>query len=149
MLNNNYTYRDTGLLILRIGIGAMFMLHGAPKLFGGPKVWTKLGSAMSNVGVDVAPVFWGFMAGFAEFGGGLLLALGAYFQPAVLLLFITMVVAASKHLHAGDGIKGAAHAVESGILFLSLLFIGPGKYSLDAYLFKSSKKARKGKMPAR
>lgn len=30
-------YRDVGLLILRVGIGLMFMIHGFPKLFGGPE----------------------------------------------------------------------------------------------------------------
>ncbi len=35
-------YRDAGLLILRIGIGIMFLYHGAPKLIGGPEKWEKL-----------------------------------------------------------------------------------------------------------
>jgi putative oxidoreductase len=30
-------YRDAGLLVLRIGIGVMFMLHGFPKVMGGPE----------------------------------------------------------------------------------------------------------------
>ena len=30
-------YRDIGLLILRVGIGIMFMIHGLPKLTAGPK----------------------------------------------------------------------------------------------------------------
>jgi putative oxidoreductase len=31
----------------------------------------------------------------------------------------------------GAGWKDAAHAIELGILFFSLIFIGPGKYSVD------------------
>lgn len=30
-------HRHIGLLILRIGIGCMFLFHGAPKMFGGPE----------------------------------------------------------------------------------------------------------------
>lgn len=30
-------YRNTGLLIIRIGLGVMMMLHGYPKLLGGPE----------------------------------------------------------------------------------------------------------------
>jgi len=42
-------HRDIGLLILRVGIGIMFMCHGFPKLTTGPEVWTKLGGALSSV----------------------------------------------------------------------------------------------------
>ena len=34
-------HRHIGLLVLRIGIGLMFILHGAPKLFDGPEKWVK------------------------------------------------------------------------------------------------------------
>ena len=120
--------RDLGLLILRVGIGASFMVHGFPKLLGGPEKWAKLGKAMEVFGVDFAPAFWGFMAAFSEFGGGLLLALGLAFRPACLLLLSTMVVASAMHLDRGDGFGKASHAIEAAILFLSLLMIGPGKH---------------------
>ena len=35
------------------------------------------------------------------------------------------------HLGKGDGLMGASHAIEAGILFLSLILIGPGRYSLN------------------
>ena len=130
-------HRDTGLLILRIGMGIMFMFHGAPKLFGGPEVWTKVGMAMGAVGITFMPVFWGFMAAISEFIGGLLILLGLLTRPASMLLFITMAVAASMHLGKGDGLGGASHAIEAAVVFLSLILIGPGKYSLDER-FKSS-----------
>lgn len=124
-------YRDFGLLVLRVGLGALFLWHGAPKLLGGPEKWEKLGAAMSHVGVHAVPVFWGFMAGFSEFFGGLGLILGFFFRPACILLTTTMAVAASMHLGKGEGLQAASHAIEDGIVFLSLLFIGPGKYSID------------------
>lgn len=120
--------RDLGLLILRVGIGGMFIFHGLPKLLGGPARWEKLGAAMKAFGVDVVPTFWGFMAAFAEAGGGLCLMLGVAFRPALALLLSTMVVAAVHHLHRGDGFGRASHAIEAAILFAALMFIGAGKH---------------------
>ena len=122
--------RDLGLLILRIGIGAMFVGHGWPKLVGGPAKWEALGRAVADLGVDLAPTFFGFMAAIAEFGGGLMLAAGVLWQPALALLLCTMLVATTKHLREGDGFGTASHAAEAAILFLALLFIGPGRYRL-------------------
>ena len=124
-------YRDEGLLALRIGIGVMFVLHGFPKISGGPEVWTKIGMAMGALGITFAPAFWGFMAASAEFGGGLLLVLGLLTRPASLLLLSTMIVATVMHVKAGDGMNVYSHALEAAILFFSLLFIGPGRLSLD------------------
>lgn len=122
--------KNTGLLLLRIGIGIMFMGHGWPKLIGGPERWTKIGESMGNFGIHFLPEFWGFMAAVGEFGGGLLLLLGLFHRVGCILLFATMIVASAKHILAGDGFAGYSHAVESAILFFSLYFIGPGKYSL-------------------
>ena len=36
IINRRYRYHDLGLLVLRVGLGVMFMLHGYPKLMGGP-----------------------------------------------------------------------------------------------------------------
>ena len=127
-------HRHIGLLVLRIGIGLMFILHGAPKLFGGPEKWGQIGGAMSSLGIGFAPAFWGFMAAVSEFFGGICLIVGFVFRPACILLTITMLVAAISHLSKGDGLGGASHAIELGIVFLSLILIGAGKYSLDEKL---------------
>ena len=127
-------YRETGILLLRLGIGIMFILHGYPKLMDGPEKWESLGRNMGNFGIEFAPVFWGFMAAFSEAVGGLLVALGFLMRPACVLLFITMVVAATRHIAEEGKFMAGSHATEAAILFLSLIFIGPGKYSLDWYL---------------
>lgn len=127
-------YQDAGLLIIRLGLGAMFLYHGAPKLFGGVEAWIKVGAAMKFIGLGFAPAFWGFMAAFAEFGGGLLLMTGLFFRPALFLLTVTMAVAASMKFATGAGLFGASQAIEDGIVFVGLFLIGPGKYSLDRKL---------------
>ena len=118
---------NLGLLILRMGIGGMFMFHGYGKLVGGPDVWARVGGAMANFGIDFIPAFWGLCAGLAEFGGGLCIMLGIFFQPVCMFLLFVMIVASTKHLTQGDGLKVASHAIEAAILFLSLIFIGPGE----------------------
>lgn len=139
LLNFLEKYRDFGLLFLRLGIGAMFMFHGFPKITGGPEVWEKLGMATANVGINFAPTFFGFMAAVSEFVGGICLILGLGTRLACCFLFITMTVATSMHLNQGDGLKVASHAIEAGILFFSLIFIGPGKYSLDEKICQKGK----------
>lgn len=126
--------RDMGLLVLRVGLGLMMMFHGWPKMVGGADKWRKLGGAMSSLGVDFAPEFWGFMAAFAELIGGAALVLGLATRPFALMLAFTMFVAARMHLEAGDGLGGASHAIEDGIAFLGILLLGPGRYSLDQRL---------------
>jgi putative oxidoreductase len=129
-------YRDFGILILRAGLGVMFMYaHGSVMLFGGPERWAAAGTAMKHVGITFAPAFWGMLAGATEFFGGFFLLLGLFVRPAALALACCMVVA-SLSVYAGSGtLTGpSAHPVESGIAALALVFIGAGKYSLDQKL---------------
>ncbi|HOV11761.1 MAG TPA: DoxX family protein [Bacteroidales bacterium] len=126
---------DIGLLILRIGIGIMFILHGLPKMMGGTETWQFLGSQMSVIGVGFGFTFWGFMAALSETLGGLLLIPGLFVRPAAMLMLFTMIIATLMHLSVGDGLKGASHAMEMGIVFLSVIFTGAGRYSLDHRLF--------------
>jgi putative oxidoreductase len=135
LFENRYRTHDLGLLLLRIGVGAMFTLHGYPKLFGGPEAWAQIGGVMKLVGLDFAPAFWGFLAAVAETLGGQLLALGLCFRATCVLLLGTMIMATIMHVSSGDGFNGYSHALEAAFVFLGLLFSGPGRYSLDQLLF--------------
>jgi len=127
---------DAGLLVIRVGIGlSMMLLHGYGKLTAGPESWARLGGQMARFGLDFFPVFWGFMAMFAEFFCSAAIVLGIAFRPAAFLLIGTMAVAAIRHLTLppdaeNAGISGAAHALEFMTVFIGLFFIGPGKYAL-------------------
>lgn len=127
--------RDLGLLIVRLGIGLSYIpLHGWFKLSGGPAFWEDLGAAMGHLGITFAPVFWGFMGAFAETFGALFVALGLLFRPAAALLTINMIVAVVSHLAGGEGWYEASHALHMATLFLGFVLIGPGRYSLDAWI---------------
>jgi putative oxidoreductase len=135
--------RDGALLFLRVGLGLMFVLHGWPKLAGGPAKWEALGQAMAVFGITVVPVLWGFMAAFSECIGGVLLALGLLFRPAAGLLAFTMLVAAMRHISRGEGVMSASHAIEDGIVFVTLLLLGPGRFALDTWLEHRLRAARR------
>lgn len=124
-------YSNFALLVMRAGVGFMMIMHGYPKLLGGPERWGKLGGAMENFGITYAPEFWGFMAAFAESIGGLLLLLGYFTRPAALLLLITMIVASTRQLMDGDGLMKASHTIELGFMFLGIFILGPGRFSID------------------
>lgn len=130
MINRNALV-NMGLLVLRIGIGIIFIVHGLPKLMGGVETWTQLGSTMSMVGISFAPAFWGFMAAAAEAIGGLFIILGLLHRPVALLLIGTMIVALIMHVSAGDPFAVYSNALKGLVVFTALAITGPGKYSLD------------------
>lgn len=135
-------YKDAGILILRVGIGFAFIFtHGWGKIFGGPELWTKLGGSMANLGITFAPTFWGFMAAFAEFGGGILLVLGLFTRPTAAFMAFTMLVAFVQHTSKLDPWARAIYPMELFSVFMALVFIGAGKFSLDYFLFQKKKDA--------
>ena len=119
------------LLILRVGFGIIFIIHGWPKITGGVETWSGLGGTMGIVGLDFAPAFWGFMAALAEFGGGILLLFGFLTRPAAALMLITMVMAVLMHYMQGDEITTILHPLKGLVVFLTLLVSGAGKFSVD------------------
>jgi putative oxidoreductase len=125
-------YRDYGLLVLRLGIGLMFVLvHGLPKVRGGIQMWTSLGRVFNRIiGVEFIPAFWGFMATLSEFGGGICLLIGILFRPACALMLFTMLIVVIAQFRGGYGFSGASQALELGSALLSLLLTGPGKLVL-------------------
>lgn len=130
-MNNLSQYADNGLLLIRIVLGLMFLLvYGGPKLFGGSAQWLQTGQAVEAFGIHGGFVFWGFLASFIMTFGGLCVLTGLFFRQACFLLFLNLVVAATMHFSKGQGLMMASHAIEVGIFFLGLVFIGPGRFVL-------------------
>ena len=132
-MKNFYIKDDYAILLLRIGIGLMFILHGYPNIMGGMDKWSGLGAfGMNSIGISFYPAFWGFMAAFSEFFGGIMLVLGVYTRLFSFLLFITMFIASCAHLASGDGIMGSSHSIELAIVFLFLSMFGSGKIAFKS-----------------
>ncbi|HEY6907546.1 MAG TPA: DoxX family protein [Ignavibacteriaceae bacterium] len=130
------TFPDFGLLVIRLVLGLSYVIaHGGVKLFAGPATWTKVGSAVSLFGINFMFTAWGLLAACSEFFGGILILLGLFFRPASVFIIITMLVAANQGLNTGKSLSSIVYPLELGITILGLFFTGPGKYSLDFYLF--------------
>jgi putative oxidoreductase len=128
--------QDLGLLAIRIGIGASVLLfHGWSKIAGGPGRWAAIGSSMGNLGIHVAPAVWGLAAALAETAGSALILLGIFVRPAAAALAFTMLVATIRHLNlppdaAAAGWDGASHALELFAVYVGLILLGSGRFSL-------------------
>lgn len=134
---NNGHLQSVGLLIIRIVIGAMFVYHGWPKLIGGIEKWMQLGRAMGYFGINFFPTFWGFMAAFSEFFGGVAFIIGLGTRVASGLLAVTMFVAMCFHFGKGDGLAGAGHALELLSVCIAFVIMGAGTLSIDKLLAKN------------
>jgi len=131
---------DAGLeaIILRVPIGLILAAHGCQKLFGwfGGYGLDGTGQWMASVGLNPGCVM-ALLAGSAEFFGGVALILGLLTRPAAAINAVTMLVALFW-VHWGKGFFLDTHGIEYALALLSanvaLIFIGGGKYSLDALI---------------
>jgi putative oxidoreductase len=132
MFSRFFNKPDLGILIIRIFLGGSYIfIHGLPKIMGGPDKWERIGNAVKNFNIDFYPVIWGFLAACVELIGGIFLVLGLFFRPTAASILFIMAVAASHQIYSGDPVTKIAYPVELGCILLGLIFIGPGKYSLD------------------
>ena len=135
---------DAGLaaFILRVPIGLILAAHGSQKLFGafGGYGLEGTGQWMASIGLEPG-VLMAFMAGSAEFFGGLALALGLLTRPAALLTAFTMLVAIFS-VHISNGLfmanNGYEYALTLMIVSLTLLIQGAGSYSVDNLLTRGT-----------
>jgi putative oxidoreductase len=134
------------LLLVRVVMGAAFVLHGWPKI-------QSPGSWMGPMGEKV-PAFFQFLAAFAEFGGGLALIFGLLTPIAAAGIVVTMLTALFMvHLPSGHpfvSMGGPSYELSAIYLAnaLALIFTGPGAYSLDALVFGKMRSAAAEETPA-
>jgi putative oxidoreductase len=122
---------SAGLLSIRLLAGAAFLFHG----------WPKIQKPFSWMG-DAVPGWLQALAAVSEFGGGIAWILGALVPLASFGLLCTMGYATYFHMiQRGDPFVGKGPSWElAGLYFvISVLFLtaGPGRFSLDALLFRS------------
>ena len=140
-------FGDVGLLVQRLGFGlAMAIGHGLSKVYSngsfGPSDQFVGGIEKMNLPM---PTVMAWMAALAEFVGGLLIAAGLLTRPAAIALVGNMSVAAFL-AHRDAPLFGPPPNKEYALLFLvaflTFVFTGAGRYSLDKFFRKTSAAAR-------
>ncbi|MFV0126709.1 DoxX family protein [Streptomyces sp. HMX112] len=126
--------RDLGLLVLRVGTGAVLAAHGTQKLFG----WFGGGgldvTAKAMEGMGFRPGRPSAMAaGLGEAGGGALLALGLATPAAGAAAAGAMAGAVSVHAPAGffNQSGGFEYPAFLGFTAAAIGLTGSGRLSLD------------------
>ena len=113
--------------ILRIIAGALYFMHGAPKLLG----WF---GGMDDAGGSAPLVSLMGLAGVLEVFGGLLILLGLFTRPVALILALEMIIAYFK-AHLPQGPVPYLNGGELALLYMSVwIFLagnGAGRWSLD------------------
>jgi putative oxidoreductase len=149
-----------GLTALRWCVAAVFVAHGAQKLFG---VWG--GPGLSGTSSMLAglrlpyPYPAAVVLALTEFAGGILLILGSLTPWVSLALAVDQSLALWK-VHSAHGFflnwSGAArqgHGMEFSLVLLGalvcLLLSGPGALSLDEWRSQSAEARARGRARAR
>lgn len=123
-------YREAGLLLIRVSIGLLFILYTAPTLIGGPKAWAHFGAGAGHFGLHSHFQIWGFLGSLLGSLGGVLMIFGLFFRIGVLLVLV-LAIGHAIAVYKGTGFRVALPSIEMCLLLAGLLFIGPGKYSVD------------------
>ena len=122
------------LLVLRVAIGAVFIAHGAQKVF----VYGFAGTSGSfaDMGVPLAAVA-GPLVGLLELVGGVLIVLGLATRLVAAALAVDMLVAMVL-VHLSSGIFAAEGGYELTLVLAAsaatLVIAGAGRLSVDAVL---------------
>lgn len=135
-VNRNSNAIDIAILVARVGIGALMLSHGLPKmmmLFSGEPV--KFPSVLGMT-PDVSLL----LAVLSEVACSVLLIAGLATRIATIPLIITMMVAVFG-VHAADPFTMKEPGLKYLLVYIVLLFTGSGRYSLD-YLLQQKGRLR-------
>jgi putative oxidoreductase len=127
----NTNHLDYIILLLRITVAIFMITHAIPKM-------NKLlagGEIQFADPIGMGPAISLVLAVFAELFCSILIGFGLFTRLAALPLIITMAVAAFI-AHAGDPFKQKELALIYLVIYIVLLIIGSGKYSVDYFISK-------------
>src|SRR4051794_744477 len=126
---------NAALLILRLGVAAVFLAHGIRHIFGGGKI-AGTGRWFESLGVRPGIVH-AWVASLAEVGAGVLLILGFLMPLAGAAVMGTMLVAwITNHWKNGFWIfhrpdEGYEYVMTLTFAGLALATVGAGEWSID------------------
>ena len=122
------------LLLLRLGLGLIFVYHGYPKLF------THMHETVQAFPRMGFPAYFAYIAGIFEFFGGWLLVLGLFTRIAALLLAGEMAIAIVRvHIPQGGlmAVSNYQFPLAMAVGAFALVAVGAGAISLDRAIFKN------------
>jgi putative oxidoreductase len=130
-----------GLLILRVGLGAVLVAHGLQKLFGwwGGQGLNGFKNSLSDVGYQHADILTYCAAG-GEIAAGVLLVLGLFTPLAAagaLAYLINSVLAGMSAQHNPRSFpfflpNGHEYEITLIVMAAAVILVGPGRYGFDA-----------------
>ena len=133
--------QDLGLMLLRMGLGALLIVHGLQKAFG---LWGGTGlngfeQALLDAGYQHAGVLTYVGVG-AELGAGVLLVLGLFtpLAAAAAVAYLLNVLLAAVATQPDSGYfpfflpEGHEYEVTLIVVAAALVLAGPGRYGFDA-----------------
>ena len=119
-------FRDVAPLLLRIGVGLIFIYAGWGKLTGIEGTQQFFG----NIGIPLAGIM-AWVVAVVEFVGGIMVLVGFRIQiPALLLAFIMVVAIVTTKLGGEDVFRAMRLDLLLLLTSLSLVITGSGKYGL-------------------
>lgn len=124
------------LLLLRCGLGLVFIYHGYPKLFGSTERFIE---SFQAIGL---PAYFVYVAGAVEVFGGLAMALGLFTPVVGIILLLEMAVAMWKY-NFNEGIYEVREyelPLILGLASLALAATGAGIFSVDHLIFQRTGK---------
>jgi putative oxidoreductase len=129
---------DIAMLVLRVGIGTIFVAHGLQKLLGwwGGPGWEGFKGFIGYLGLKPV-LFWAPISLVAELGGGLALIVGLL-VPLAAAGLVAQTIVLFKKVHWPNGFWAPNGGIEFPLAFLVGAFavqvLGPGEWSIDALL---------------
>lgn len=120
--------QDIALLLLRLGLGTVFIAHGLPKIKNPTGMSGMVGKPMS------------VLIAIIEFFGGLMLLTGAYTEIAASAVGLVMIGAIYFHIFkwhdkfVNIGKSSWEHPFTLLLVAIAVMILGAGAYSIDATL---------------
>jgi putative oxidoreductase len=128
---------DLALLVLRLGLGAVFLAHGINHIFGGGKI-PGTGRWFESLGMKPG-VLHAWTASLTEIGAGALLVLG-FLTPlgGAGVVGVMLVAWITNHLKNGFFIfrpgEGWEYVMTLTLLGIVVATLGPGSWSIDGHV---------------
>lgn len=97
---------------------------------GGPSAWAHFGGGARHLGLASNFQLWGFAGSLFGCLGGVLMIFGLFFRIGVLLVLV-LAIGHAIAVESRTGFRAALPAIQLCLVLVGILFVGPGKYSID------------------